>query len=242
MFIPLLIKYIKDKGHSYEYIQNIKQKKQKLNEEKIINIQKDEIFMAEDIDKKTYDNLLKLQANNMATHKDKINIEKYCFKKHWNVNKIDKDMVDKFYGKNNVLSYCRLFSGTQTYEKIEFYEQKIIEKIDIVKNTLNIVGFDQVGDGTTLNKLQMESGVAKAIKKSQLFINKQKCSMLFNDDEMVRVMIVKNVKQFLGLMKSIIHKWGITIEVTKHNVRIKNKVVTNLTYKLEYKNGIDKYL
>lgn len=244
LFIPYFLKLITQKGHTYVY-ENVKGGKKDKDSS---GATKEEILNTDDIDKVKYEKLLEKQQNNMATHDDKLQIDKYCMKTLWKVDNVDKEFIDKYYGRNHVIENVRLLSNSSKLEKIrgEHDADVKLEQIMMIKDFISVIGFGNVDDGVVLDKDKFKEGIENVINNSMLFKDIKKSKLLFNKDCLVRVGKLKVAKDknklFLGIMGDILRDWGLCIGVHKKTVRIKNKFTYTLVYVLSYNDGIDKYI
>ena len=108
LFVPYLIKLLKEKGHTWNFDNS--QYKKSLT--KKINIMKEHILNAPDCNKEEFKLLMLRQSNNNATVEDKFIIERYLYKFYWNVNEINEEFLNKYYRKIHVLfNYNSLIDG-----------------------------------------------------------------------------------------------------------------------------------
>ena len=105
-FVPYLIKLLENKGHTYEFLDESKidknDKNYNKNNENILN----DIFNAKDVEEDEYDSIdryFELKRKSLATREDKMIIEKYLFKKNWNIDSfyVNYDEIIKAQNLNN---------------------------------------------------------------------------------------------------------------------------------------------
>ena len=110
---PVLLHFIKQKGHTYE----IKDEKSyKIYD----NLQADDIINANDIDEEEYNLLLEKQKDGIIEQTERLSIEKYMYANIFNVDidTIDKKFMKTHYGKLNVVFNNKAFVKylNQTHE------------------------------------------------------------------------------------------------------------------------------
>lgn len=251
LFVPHFIKLLTEKGHTYEFKQ-IRSSKNSYDKNKIL---KEEVFKANDIDHEEFNDLLNKQCNNQATRDDKILIERYMLKKDWKIDVLTADFVEKYYGKTHVLinlrclldkSSVKLYvSNSKGDDVVDFDGTNKLEQIEMIKEVINKMGFEGVGDNKNLDKETFEVNYKKVITESQLFTNINKSQPMFGFDK-VKIGKISSIKQFMGFMNSLFSEWGIVIQLIRQYTRskINNKWVTKPinNYTLNYTNDIYKYI
>ena len=244
-FVPYLLKLLKDKGHTFEYV-----KKTKKDTREKGNIYKEELLEANDINKVEYKALLKKQKNNTASRKDKVEIEKYVYKDKWNVKEINEEFLDKYYGKTHVLNNLRMFLGkteikpyVTTNKKdeyvLDFNKVKQKEKIKMIKQVIKKLGFEEINDNKLISKDDFEKNIQHIVNNCDMFTDINKSKPLFG------INIKRNfisVKSFMGFINSVFKNWGFKIGRWGRRVKIKKKTKELSYYKLIYINNIDLYL
>lgn len=119
-FIYMFLKLLVNKGHTYDYLDRPKKKKDKdkkddkqkekkvkKDEKNKTNIMKDELLETNDITDEEYKLLYLKKITNNATKEDKLKIEKHKYKLDWGVDEIDEDFLNKFYRKTPMLNNLR---------------------------------------------------------------------------------------------------------------------------------------
>lgn len=248
LFVPYLLKLLEQKGHTYEL-------KEKSCSKKTINkgsIMKEEILKADDIDNDTYEALLNKQKSNQATRDEKMTIEKHIIKKDWNINKIDYDFMEKFYGKTHVLYNLRwLIDETKIDPYLMLKDEKIVdfnkaeklEQIKIIKELINKLGYKSVTDEKSIDKKTFEENWKKTMTECQLFTNPIKCKPLLCIKYKKKL---ETTKAYLGFINTILKDFGFMIKVKQKNdkkkIEGKWKTVSSEFYFIDYPNEINKYI
>jgi hypothetical protein len=250
LFISYFINLIKNKGHSYEY-SDIKTAKYKQIDKN--NILKEELKETTDINKEEFNILLKKQTNITATREDKIQIERYLFKKHWKVQHLTEDFINKYYGKSQALYNLRCLINKNNNDKIEVdnikYDDIIIkEKTKIINDVIDKMGFDLENIDRKLSRQIFEENIIKVINESILFKNHEKTSPLFElNKSIINKLIKKHTnKSFMGFINSLLDNYGINIKwERKCSSKYINKNKTsfyNYYYYCSYIKDINKFV
>jgi len=250
-FIAYLIKMLVEKGHTYEIMryekvekdENASGKKNKRIE--LIN----EFMKIENINKKTYGELCDKKKRNECTKEDKQKIDKYKYKLEWKLDEITKEHLDKFYGKTEVLRNLKMIKGESNYKIEENYYKEIknIEKVNVVKNVICDLGYDISNINLMLKREDFEKNTKNIIKKNRLFIDENVCKLFdFHKTEIkgINTKMEKNNKSFMGFINKLLKSYGIKIKSKNKKKRIKGEKdpITEYYYKLQYNDGIDKYI
>lgn len=252
LFVPYLIKLMKEKGHTYERI-NVRQNKNAYDKDMLT---KDDILKTDDIDKKEFNKLLSKQINNEATKEDKLKVERFLIRKDWKINdKITDDFLTKFYGKTYVLVNLRCLldkSKVDVYMSdmngkytIDFDAAHKLGQIKMIQEVINKLGFTGIGNDQKLNKETFEKNMDDVINGCKLFIDTNKSQPMFGYDK-VKICKVKTIRQFMGFINSLFSEWGIIIGTDKkykcQKINNKWKTLAILKYKLNYINNINLYI
>ena len=246
-FVPYFIKLLTEKGHTYEY-KDTRFSKKAINKDTVL---KDEVLKADDIDDKQLNTLIMKQKNNVASHIDKIMIEKHIFKKNWKITELNNEFMDKYYGQTSKLLNLRflldpskidpyIFDEANVYF-IDFDKSHKLEQIKIIKEVINKLGFDKPEDGKLLDRATFEKNIAIVKKECELFINPNKCQPLFEFNKM-KLVNIETIKQFMGLINSIFSNWGLTIKIHKKNKMINKKFIKIISYGLLYIDKLNEFI
>ena len=251
LFVGNLIQRLTNKGHTYEY----KEVKANVGNFKKDALLKNEILNAHDIEQVEFNKLLKKQLNNEATREDKILIERFMIKKDWKLNEVTDDFLKSFYGKNHVLHNLRFLLNkkvldpyTLTWQNnydVDFDKANKLDQIKMIREVINILGFDSPGDGTEVDKTTFQANIAKVKTDSELFVNVNKSQPLFQFGK-VKISEVDTDKKFVGFINSLFSEWGIVVRSrrTSSSKKIDEKKITVHVsfYMLHYIGNIDKYI
>lgn len=254
LFVPYFLQLLLDKGHTFEYV-DIRRNNNGLDKD---NVTKNEIIKSEDIDADTFNYFLKLQRNNNATKEIKLAIERYIFKKEWNVKELTEEFINRYYGKTHILHNLRcLYGGTQIEHYIvsdkldnilEFDKISKIEQVNMIKEVIKILGY--IKPGEKLSKDVFEANKNKVVSESKFFVNSIKSQMLFGYDKLtvskIKSKSNQTIRQFMGFINSVLCEWGLVIKTNKKSssTKINDKKITinTVTYELSYIDNIDNYM
>lgn len=254
IFIPYLLHLLKEKGHSYKYLDDIKYSKASIPLEKVTVI-KDEILNALDIDDTEYNRLLKNQRENCASREDKVQIERYLFMKHWKIDTLTAEFLDKYYGLSHSLSNLRDlidkdisvydndydFNGNVT---IKYDAVNKLERIEMISEVLKELTFE-IGKNIVLSKEDFEKKIQLVTSKTKLFININKSQPLFHYDKL-KIKQLTTIKRFMGFMNSLLRDWGLVIinniKTTSKIIDSKKITINNSLYEMHYIYDMNKYI
>lgn len=241
-FVPYFIKLLKQKGHTFELLQN------KRNNRKAINkgsIMKEEIYNAPNIDINSFKEIMIKIKSNKATRDEKIMVDKYIFKRDWKVTELTKDFIELFYGKTNVLYNLRwLIDENQIGSCIDgnnvlyFNKAEKLEQIKIVKEILTKLGYENVHDKKQIDREQFDKNKNIVLKNCELFKNPTKYEHLFRFENKK----INSIKRFLGLINTILKEFGVQIKMIKCSKRIDGNIKKIYKYIISFVNNINLYV
>lgn len=197
-FISELLKLIKNKGGTYEYIDHKTKGAEKCYHKK------DEIIAAADIDQDEFEDVLLKQKNNDATKEDKLSIEKFMYKNIWKIEEVNEEFMDKFYQKTPILCNLRLLVNEEIQKpiikniemlvegeinqkppeelknidylilskgqyNIDFDKCKKLKQKEVIKKVIKLLGFDDVFDKRKIDRNLFLANIKILLKDSLLF-------------------------------------------------------------------------
>jgi hypothetical protein len=179
---------------------------------------------------------LNKQQNNEATKEQKLAIEKYLYKKHFKVNVIDKEFLDKYFRKIHVLINLKLLLGKKDIKlyngidenqiiRVNFDKIKKQEQINMIKQVINKLGFKFDNMNNKINKEDFLERINRCQEKCSLFIDTQKSQPLFGFNKKK----LGSVKSFLGFINTLLKDWGLKIQSdheqksVRENGKVKSK-------------------
>ena len=253
VFISMFINMIQEKGHTYSIMKKTEpyKKERKEEEHKFL---KEELVKADDIDKEQYQKMLSKQKNNCASRKDKICIEKYLYKKHFNVNEIDKEFIDNFYDKIDHIKRLKslMFDEETPYYKshtgkhlcVDYYKSQEQQRIIRLRDMINILGFSFTDKKKVISNELIEK-IKLVHEKSLIYKDINFTSKLF-EYPYKKIKNIDNVRKFVGMFNTLFKPYCIYMKSNRKSIRIKIngkiKVGHDTYYTLEYWNNIDKYV
>lgn len=255
-FVAMYIKYIKEKGSHYEYLNNTEMKVSKKIKEIDFNIQG--IVDAEDINCNTYKEYMRCQSLNMATEKQKYAIEKYLYRKYWNVDTVDESFMERWFRKTYILDNLKYLLNVQPIDSMEsmttvdqynndnyliYGKAKQKQRIEMVRELIDNMGFnlENIGNQNMLSREVFTENIKRCIEKCKIFTDPTNSEILFG----IKLKEIESVKAFMGFVNSsLLKKWGLFMGSNKKTVRDKNtkKVISYHVYNLNYLQEIDIYL
>jgi len=243
-FTTVLIRLLEKKGHTYE-IEDYKPDPEEDNNKNIGLFAKNSIIEAEDIEDCEFEALLYKQKNNIATEADKLSIEKHCYKLNWGEDNIDMNFMKVAYRKTHILLNLRsIYNGTDNKlitidsNYIVYADMKSKEKIRIIKDFLNILGYDSLTEEKLIIKDEFQNNMKTCIEKAELFTNTKYTMPLFGMTKKT----LDSIKSFLGFINSILNNYGLTITTIQKNTRKNYKNISINYYKLHTIPEFYKYL
>lgn len=217
---PILLHYIKIKGHTY----TIKDEKPLKILESLLA---EDIINADNIDDEMYQYLLVKQKEGIITQKERMSIEKYLYSKVFKVefDDITISFMKTHYGKLNIVKNNREFTDYIIDGRPEefnndlnkFDNQNKYQKMEYIKQIINALGYDDINKKVA--KETFEKNVDEMIK-----IIDSKFRTLFDMKKEEVDKISKKYdtnKKILGFINKLISDYGIEIKASYK--RIYNK-------------------
>lgn len=210
-FIPLFIKMITDKGHTYEITEG-KGKKKKQE----VNVIHDVIKNIEKLTEEQYNELIKRQKKRNLDENEKLQIKKYIYEKTFNIEFNDEETIKKYYGKLNVMSNAyRLFNEDNKYKDSKLKNTEREKKIKIIKKIMQLFKISEIKEkNITLSKKDLEDN----IESFDRIIQENK--ILLNLNKNIKINSTNGV---LGSLKTILNNYGIEIENKSIQKKINGK-------------------
>ena len=224
-------------------------------------ILRDELLATKDIDAETYDWYMSKQKENRATREEKNAIEKYNYKLEWKIEKVDEEFLTSWFKKTHVLRNLKLILGHKELnplvtldnnygETIKLNNVKRLEKIKMIKELTNLLGFDltQLGKNILISKETLTNNIKENIPDCEIFKKYDKSEILFGfrKGKINNIELVESLKPFLGFANTILTNWGLRIYVKRNKTNVRkngkrtSKVINN--YFLNYYKDINKYI
>lgn len=217
-FMPCLLELIKNKGHTFEYIETKRTKKE--DKEEVYN-KKACILEARDITKEELTTIIQNERRNIDNRDDYFAKEKMLYKLRWHLDDLDEETFDKIYNKNSILQNYALYKMSDEDRKEEKYNylKKIkFDKVDMIKKIEECI--DEEIDYDKINKI----------------INSKRYKVLFSNNKKVKSLVSTN-----GI-NGIISNYGLRVNREKINDKVNGKSVTTYKYVVDNMDIINEYL
>jgi hypothetical protein len=225
-FIPHLVQLLSNKGQEFEY-DNTSTKRKKC----VVNITKQNILEAKDIDDSKCLLLIEKQESNEATSKDKYEIERFMLIKDWKIEgELTDEKLSKCFRRTHILYNNQAINNKEVkqYKTVDDDYADIdvrikIKKLQHVNEMLKLLGFkddDNEFTGKCVTKEAFSKLEKKVKTKSKLFVDKN-VQLLFG----LKKKTINSTKGFLGLMNSILANYGVKIDHKR------TKINSKLSYK-----------
>jgi hypothetical protein len=189
-FISYLIKLLTEKGHEFCFRdKDDKTKTEKLQKEEI---GKEDLKSIPDVSSDDYDKCMKRQKANTATTEDKLKIEKYILKRLLGVKELTNDMIDKYYGKNEIIKNYKYLLNPEELNNIYADDDNPIldhdkikkkEQRDMIVEVINTLGFTGVTDTKHIDRETFLNNVEKVKTTCRLFTDIKYSQPLFGYDK-----------------------------------------------------------
>ena len=260
LFVPYLIQLMKEKGHTYEYINDDLSKKtkdKKLDDETI-----EEIFNSKNVNKEEIGVHLNAKIGGHATREDKLIIEKFMFKKEWKIDYFECDLdkeIDitnkkivnldffKKYARNTYIlnNFRTLINDTKIdiyneYEDsllIDFRKAEFLSKKDMIKGIINKLGFKLDDMNILLDKETFTKNL-EIISLDKEYFGSDKNRMLFGFNKNTN----KTVKSYMGFLNSVLKNWGLCIGSKQKSFKKTEKNNKENFYYLSYNDLYNNFL
>ena len=212
-FIPLFIKMISDKGHTYEIVEG-KGKKDEKKENIIHTIIKE----AEEINDEQYEELIKKQTKRLLEENEKIQIKKYIYEKTFNIKFDNDETIKQYYGRLNIIKNCyQLFNDNNKFKNSKIINKEKEQKINVINEIILLFKLTNIKDETCILK---NEDLKDNIENLNTILKTNK--ILLGLDKNIKIESTQGV---LGSLRSILSNYGIDIEQKqKQEKKGENKV------------------
>lgn len=211
------------------------------------NITKEELVEARDVSKDKINELIRKYKNYTCEQTDKVLIARHMFKEHWKLDEkgvvFDVQFIEKYYSKSSILTNLRSLHEVNKESKQDEKEAEIT--LDIIKK----LGFCIDNMDIEVSRDDFIINMDKVMKENLLFCEWENYRYMVNV-KANRLNDLKNnydVRNFMGLINSVLLKYGINISSIAKNYSSKimnNKKITTYktSYKCNYVDNLIKYL
>jgi hypothetical protein len=245
-FVPYLLKLLKQKHQTWTF------DKTEHKKTKDVNLTKEMICSAPNIDKEEYLKLLELQKKNQATTENKLCIERYMYKFNWELKELDDETMSKIYRKTHIMFNNKAINNVQSKpfitnrilkkksadESLESTNEEFLsvdetyqdvslkvklQKLKVVNETLQSLNFKNSKNEFTKNVIEGEQ-FNELVQKTMLK------SALFKDVSTLALFEMnKNAtkkitsnKAFLGFINKILANYAVKIQSVQESEKDEN--------------------
>lgn len=217
-FMPCLLELIKNKGHTFEYVETARTKK---DDKEDVYDKKACILEARDITKEELNKIIQNERKNIDNRDDYFAKEKMLYKLRWHLDEINEETLDKIYNKSGILqnyALIKIEKEDRNLEKYEFLKKVKFDKIDMIKKIEECI--DEDIDYDKINKI----------------INSKRYKVLFSNDKKVKSISTTN-----GI-NGILSNYGLRVNRKKINDKVDGKSVTTYKYIVDEMDIIKEYV
>jgi hypothetical protein len=236
----------------FKYInKNIKYKETPLAK---IDMNKENLLGAEDIDNNTYKEYMEDYMSHKSSDNQKYAIEKYLYKQYWITDDINQDFLDLWFRKTYVINNIKLLLNNTEIEQFITLDRfnknnylihdkiKQEKRVGMIKELIDSMGFDlnNIGNDLILDRDTFVKNMNQSIKKCNIFNNSEDCELLFG----IKSKEITSVKAFIGFVNTIFKNWGIIINFKEESIwnkELKKRIGLH-TYILNYYQNINNYI
>lgn len=221
-FITVLLTTLTEKGQKYEFDESKFSRRKNVH-----NFTKEKLLAVGDIAEETFNHLKRHIERNKATEEDKLQVERYYYKKHWDVKVFDKDFIDKAYKRTHILFNNKAINNlavpnfeSQDVEYLDIGKKEKALKLKYINQLLEMFEFkaeDNTFSDKVLSATEFETYKDNSLKKSKLFTNKEVLTMFGK-----RKQNLTSNKSFLGFVNSLLDNYGIkikTVQVSDRDIK-----------------------
>ena len=211
-FMTCIIKTLKNKGHSYKYLNDAPSEKRKKLEPTQTELIKQSIIKIDDINEIKFEKLITKQKENKdLTREENLMIIKHLYKKAFLTDTIDETFMEEHYNKFEVLKNYKLSilnNENKIKDKTEYLKNFKLEKIDEIHKLLNQLNY-KIVDGS-LKEVNEKPVIFNDIKDTiKATLTKKSFMLLFETDRDIKE---NNVKYALN---DLLKNYGFEIDDEK---------------------------
>jgi len=213
---------------------------------------KEDILKAQNINEHTYNEYITLNKNRDATNEQLYAVEKYLYKKNWNIDDIDDNFINNWFGKTYVLNNLNYLMNTDNKERelvsvdkinnkryLKYNDQQRKQKMEMIKELINKFGYDpnNFGKNNLLTRIFFAEKMKESLDECKIFKNDS--AKLFD----VEHKNIDSIKSFMGYCNTILNQYGLIMMTHRKGRRDKKtkKIISECFYYLDYLKNIDNY-
>jgi hypothetical protein len=232
-FLAKLKEIIECKGHIFKF------ESSKIVDEDYIkpsNELYNEIVVATTITKVKYNILEKKKFEHIASHEEKIQMLKYYYCSLLGLDDLDYNLIKTFYNKKYLIkNFTYLIDKKNLLITNEAQNKIEIEKLDLVYDILNVLGFDNIFDNKKfITCEEFKDNFKKIYNSNKIYKCKKTAKLYFQVPYFIYDENTTN-KKILGNLNIILEKYSIKISYKQIT---NNKMKQNIYY-IEILNNID---
>ena len=132
-------------------------------------------------------------------------------------------------------------------QKTDFDGANKLEQIKMIEDVIKKLGFDKIGDGKNVDRETFGKNIETVKSECQLFVNVNKSQPMFGYDKAKINKILNSkaknkIKQFMVFINSLLSEWFVAVEIIRKSKKINDKVVTVISYCINYIDNIQEYI
>jgi len=238
-FMTDFVRHIKKKGHTFEFVDETMDK---VDIKEIKEERKTCMLNAEIIDDETMDGLMDELRKETIEPENKILIEKKLMMKTWGIKDVTQYFLDCWYEKEIVLRHFKdvvnieLILRDVDLKELDHYRLKQIEEARIVKEILDIFGFD-IKKEKIIKREVFLAKMEECMKTCTFFKEKKYVNYILGKSK-----VIKTSNGFLGAINSLFSNFGLKIKRIVKTIKRKGKVSIESNYTLAFINGINEFV
>lgn len=206
IFLPILLKFLKEKGHTYEFFEDNDSKKIPSKKSDIVKMK---LLDAKKITQEEYDKLKKKQNKNDLSEEQKYEIIKFLLEESFKIKFDNIDIINKYFRKIQSINNAKMLFGygKNNIDDKDIFGYDCIKTIEIIKNILNLIGIDY--KKLLVENIQLtHDEFIKDIIKIESFIEKNRIILGLR-----KYIKIKNSRQLLGIFKTLLGNYGIEYDL-----------------------------
>lgn len=209
-FMTCVVKTLKNKGHTYKYLNDAPAEKRKKLEPTQTELIKECIVSSKDLTDIQFDKLIsKQKANEDLTRVENLMVIKHLYKKAFLIDEIDETFIGEHYNKFDVLKNYKntVMNMDERFEKVstEYIKNFKFEKVDEIHKLLNKLNYKLVD--RKLVEINPTPIIFNDIKDDiKATLTKKSFMLLFETDRIIKD---NNVKYALN---DLLESYGFAIE------------------------------
>ena len=184
-------------------------------------VYKNKIIEADDVDNEEYLKICDRINSNKASEDDKMAFHKYNFKHTWNLENVTMNDLNNYYGKENKLFNLKYLLNM--HHKNMKISDEIVKKRKVIKEIINVLGFDIKDTKIKIDKQEFYENVKKLFENSGFIKNYNNNRLLFGKPKHVLNKKVSGAN-LINILNSFFEDFGLRIDIIENKqIRKNNK-------------------